>query len=32
MHGRVPKGVVNREVLENAIWKRRLADYRARFG
>jgi phosphoglycerate dehydrogenase-like enzyme len=32
MHGRVPKGVVNREVLESATWKQRLADYRARFG
>jgi len=32
MHGRVPKGVVNREVLENATWKRKLSDFRGRFG
>jgi D-3-phosphoglycerate dehydrogenase len=31
-HGRVPRGVVNREVLESAAWKRRLADFGARFG
>lgn len=31
MHGRVPKGVVNNEVLQNAIWKRRLTDLGARF-
>jgi D-3-phosphoglycerate dehydrogenase len=32
MHGRDPGGVVNREVLSSAMWKKRLADYRARFG
>ena len=32
MHGRVPRGVVNREVLENAAWKKRLADLGARYG
>ena len=32
MHGRVPKGVVNKEVLENATWKRKLSDFRGRFG
>jgi phosphoglycerate dehydrogenase-like enzyme len=31
-HGREPRVVVNRSVLETAEWKRRLADYRARFG
>jgi phosphoglycerate dehydrogenase-like enzyme len=31
-HGREPRVVVNRAVLETADWKRRLADYRARFG
>ena len=31
-HGREPRGVVNRAVLELARWKERLADYRARFG
>jgi hypothetical protein len=25
-HGRVPRGVVNREVLETSRWKERLAD------
>jgi D-3-phosphoglycerate dehydrogenase len=32
MHGREPRGVVNREVLESETWKRRLADLGARFG
>jgi phosphoglycerate dehydrogenase-like enzyme len=32
MHGREPRGVVNKDVLSNAIWKRRLADLGARFG
>jgi phosphoglycerate dehydrogenase-like enzyme len=32
MHGRVPRGVVNREVLENETFKRRLSEYRNRFG
>jgi D-3-phosphoglycerate dehydrogenase len=31
-HGREPRGVVNRAVLESERWRRRLADYRARFG
>ena len=31
-HGRVPRGVVNREVLEQAKFKSRLEAYRARFG
>ena len=31
-HGRVPRGVVNRAVLEREGWKKRLADYAARFG
>ena len=29
-HGRVPRGVVNREVLESDVWKRRLAGYASR--
>ncbi|MDQ6435628.1 NAD(P)-dependent oxidoreductase [Mesorhizobium sp. LHD-90] len=32
MHGREPRGVVNREVLASEQWKRRLADYASRFG
>ena len=31
MAGRVPRGLVNREVLESPAWRRRLEDYRARF-
>jgi phosphoglycerate dehydrogenase-like enzyme len=31
-HGREPRGVVNRAVLAGAVWRRRLEDYRARFG
>ncbi len=31
-HGRVPRGVVNRDVLESAVWKQRLEDNRRRFG
>src|SRR5262245_41166386 len=31
-HGRVPRGVVNREVLQSQAWKHRLADMAARFG
>jgi D-3-phosphoglycerate dehydrogenase len=31
-HGRVPRGVVNRAVLETDTWKRRLAAFGARFG
>lgn len=30
-HGREPRGVVNRAVLETDIWKKRLADYGKRF-
>jgi D-3-phosphoglycerate dehydrogenase len=30
--GRVPHGVVNRDVLESPVWKKRLADNRVRFG
>ena len=30
-HGRVPRGVVNREVLETDAWKKRLAGLAARF-
>lgn len=32
MHGREPRGVVNRPVLESAGWRRRLERNRARFG
>ena len=32
MRGREPRGVVNKDVLSNAIWKRRLADLGARYG
>jgi D-3-phosphoglycerate dehydrogenase len=32
MHGRDPAGVVNREVIASAAWKKRLADYRRQFG
>lgn len=32
MHGRVPRGIVNREVLDNEKWKRRLAALGARRG
>jgi phosphoglycerate dehydrogenase-like enzyme len=31
-HGRVPRGVVNRDVLESEVWKRRLEENRKRFG
>jgi len=31
-HGREPRGVVNRAVLETAPWQRRMAAYRERFG
>ena len=30
-HGRVPRGVVNRAVLDSEIWKTRLAGYASRF-
>lgn len=30
-HGREPRGVVNREVLQSETWKKRLADYARRF-
>jgi phosphoglycerate dehydrogenase-like enzyme len=32
MHGRDPVGIVNRNVLASATWKKRLADYRTGFG
>ncbi|MBN9072028.1 MAG: hypothetical protein J0H34_10590 [Rhizobiales bacterium] len=32
MRGREPRGVVNRDVLETPVWKKRLAGYAARFG
>jgi phosphoglycerate dehydrogenase-like enzyme len=31
-HGRVPRGVVNRAVLDSEIWKKRLEENRKRFG
>jgi phosphoglycerate dehydrogenase-like enzyme len=31
-HGRTPRGVVNREVLNSEVWKKRLADFGKRFG
>jgi lactate dehydrogenase-like 2-hydroxyacid dehydrogenase len=31
-HGREPRLVVNRDVLDGERWRRRIADYRARFG
>ncbi len=31
MNGREPRAVVNRDVLENDRWRRKLADYRKRF-
>lgn len=31
-HGRVPTGVVNRAVLDSAMWKKRLAEFGKRFG
>ena len=31
-HGREPRVVVNKSVLATEGWKRRMADYRARFG
>jgi D-3-phosphoglycerate dehydrogenase len=31
-HGREPRGVVNRDVLQSTVWKKRLADFAARFG
>jgi D-3-phosphoglycerate dehydrogenase len=31
-HGRVPRGVVNREVLDDEKWQKRLADFGRRFG
>ena len=32
MHGRVPTGVVNREVLDNRPWQAKLKDYKKQFG
>lgn len=31
-HGREPRGVVNRAVLQSEVWRKRLQEYRARFG
>jgi D-3-phosphoglycerate dehydrogenase len=31
-HGREPRGVVNRAVLQSPVWRKRLDDYRSRFG
>lgn len=32
MHGRVPRGIVNREITERPGWQKKLATYRERFG
>jgi hypothetical protein len=32
MGGRVPETIVNREVAERPVWRRKLASYRERFG
>ena len=32
MRGEVPRGVVNRAVLDNPAWRQRLDGYRQRFG
>jgi D-3-phosphoglycerate dehydrogenase len=32
MHGREPRGIVNREILENAEWRAKLAGFGERFG
>lgn len=32
MHGRVPRGVVNREITENAHWRAKLESYKTQFG
>ena len=32
MAGKVPRGLVNKEVTKSAVWQRRLEGYRARFG
>jgi D-3-phosphoglycerate dehydrogenase len=32
MHGRVPVGVVNRQIVDDPVWRRKLEGYRARFG
>jgi phosphoglycerate dehydrogenase-like enzyme len=31
-HGREPRGIVNRDVLQHPDWQRRLADFRKRYG
>jgi phosphoglycerate dehydrogenase-like enzyme len=31
-HGRMPRGIVNRAILEDPRWRQRLADYGGRFG
>jgi phosphoglycerate dehydrogenase-like enzyme len=32
MHGRVPRGIVNREITDNEAWKRKLKEFAGRFG
>ncbi len=32
MHGRTPRGIVNREIVENLRWRRKLEDFATRFG
>jgi D-3-phosphoglycerate dehydrogenase len=32
MHGRVPRGIVNREVIDSAVWQGKLSALQARFG
>lgn len=32
MHGTIPRGIVNREIVENPRWRRKLEDFATRFG
>jgi phosphoglycerate dehydrogenase-like enzyme len=32
MHGRVPRGIVNREIIDNSAWRAKLERYKAAFG
>jgi phosphoglycerate dehydrogenase-like enzyme len=32
MHGRVPRGIVNREIVDNSAWRAKLDRYKAAFG
>lgn len=32
MHGRIPRGIVNRAILDNDTWHGKLAGYKNRFG